>query len=203
MVQTLAAPLDQSAHTGLSVDPIPAATEPSAEAHQRISCAIVIRQHMHIRERLREKLLKSESALTSDLENIEIIQSADRRELKVIDLPTFKDLPAPSNESFAAMQEWEGVISRIEDGTIYADLIDITNKHRHFSETVEIPISELSENDRNRAVLGAIFRWAIGYIRKQSGQRVRSSVIYLRRIQGRSIQQRRCPPPLEFDDQFA
>lgn len=107
-------------------------------------------------------------------------------EVKVINLPKFAPLPGRAQESFGALQEWEGVITEVRDNVILANLIDITRNGTTFDETAEIPIEEVSDDDRAHVVRGAIFRWVIGYARKPSGTKMRGSIIYFRRTVGAS-----------------
>jgi hypothetical protein len=100
-------------------------------------------------------------------------------ELKVIELPRFEPLERGS-DSMAAMQEWEGVVTAVEDDIVHADLIDVTAGHQHVSETAEFPLSEFDLPDRARVRRGTIFRWAIGYVRTEAGTRFGASVLRLR-----------------------
>ena len=121
-------------------------------------------------------------------------------ELKVIDLPSFKPLPGRPQESFGALQEWEGVITDVSDKVVYASLIDITAGGKSLEETAEIPIEEISDDDRSRLVRGAIFRWVIGYLRKASGTKMRGSVIYFRRTTPHEASGGSNTPPLVFEE---
>src|SRR5262249_4531593 len=85
------------------------------------------------------------------------------------------------NESLAALQEWEGVVVDVCDGAFRAELIDIAKGQPSPEELAEISVTEVSPDDRNRVVPGALFRWVIGYTRKASGRVERSALIYFRR----------------------
>jgi hypothetical protein len=102
-------------------------------------------------------------------------------ELKVIDLPQYKPLPGRPNQSLAALQEWEGVVTAVENDLMRASMIDITAGGGGTEDIAEIPLSEISETDRSRIMPGAVFRWVIGYLRTASGTQMNTSVIYFRR----------------------
>ena len=102
-------------------------------------------------------------------------------ESKVIELPVFKPIHhLAAGISMAAMQEWEGVVTEVHDDTVYADLIDITAGRRKADEAAEIPIGEFDKDDRLKLRRGIIFRWAIGYLKTDKGQRIGASIIRLR-----------------------
>lgn len=115
-------------------------------------------------------------------------------EIKVINLPHYKPLPERPNQSLAALQEWEGVVTAVKDDLIYANLVDITAGNTVINEVAEIPLSEISESDQSRVVPGAIFRWVIGYLRKASGVKMNSSIIYFRRTNNTMSSSARIPP---------
>ena len=100
---------------------------------------------------------------------------------KVIQLPKFEPIKERPNESFAAMQEWEGIVTEIAEDSFSADLIDITAGDDIVSETAEIPFFEISPTDKQSLKVGMIFRWAVGFNQKASGNRARQSLIYFRR----------------------
>lgn len=107
------------------------------------------------------------------------VQKSDAE--KVINLPQFKPLEyLPAQSSMAAMQEWEGVVTDVIDGTVYASLVDITAGRRSVDESAEIPLTEFETTDRPGLQRGTIFRWAIGYLKTEKGQRIGASVMRLR-----------------------
>ena len=118
-------------------------------------------------------------------------------ELKVIALPRYEPLPGRPNQSFAALQEWEGVVTAVIDDLIHANLVDITAGDAVTDEVAEIPLSEVSQPDRSRVVPGAIFRWVIGYLRMASGTQINGSIIYFRRPSNLSAPAK--IPPLVFE----
>lgn len=122
-------------------------------------------------------------------------------EIKVINLPQYKPLPERTNQTLAAIQEWEGVVTAVKDNLIYANMVDITVGNEMIDEVAEIPLSEISESDQSRVVPGAIFRWAIGYLRTASGVKMNSSIIYFRRTNNTPSSSERIPPLVfETDD---
>lgn len=142
------------------------------------------RYHRGIIERTRGHVPERIGRLTASLDQDVTPAPTGQLEqdaLKVIDLPHFQPIEGRPSETFAALQEWEGLVTGIGEGVIFADLIDLTSKQEIVGETAEIPLEEISDDDRDRAVAGAIFRWAVGYVRKPSGQKMRGSLIYFRR----------------------
>lgn len=104
----------------------------------------------------------------------------ENESLKIIDMPTFKQL-SKVGDSFAAMQEWEGVVEEIDDDVFRASLIDITGDGEELDEFAEILVGDLQESDRSKLHVGAIFRWVIGYHRSASGTKTRGSRIHFRK----------------------
>jgi len=90
--------------------------------------------------------------------------------------------PMRPRPTFHALQEWEGYVVDvdIEDDEFVARLIDLTAGRSYESEEATIPLSELSEDDASRMVLGSIFRWVIGYKRSPEGTKERVSHIVFR-----------------------
>lgn len=84
--------------------------------------------------------------------------------------------------SFHALQEWEGVVSAISSTTMIADLVDLSAGNQQATEQVEIDLDELSHEDRDNLRLGAVFRWAIGYVTKAGTPKQRTSQIVFRQL---------------------
>jgi hypothetical protein len=84
--------------------------------------------------------------------------------------------------SFHALQEWEGVVSAINSTTMIADLVDLSAGNQQATEQVEIDLDELSHEDRDNLRLGAVFRWAIGYVTKPGTPKQRTSQIVFRQL---------------------
>lgn len=124
----------------------------------------------------------------------------EESEWKVIDLPNFVPVHGRPDESFAALQEWEGVVTAVDGDKMMASLIDITAGGLTVEEIAEIPLSEVAAADQARVVPGAIFRWVIGYVRKASGNLRRGSEIYFRRL---ARDARANPPDLVFEAEYA
>ncbi len=90
-----------------------------------------------------------------------------------------------SPESFHALQAWDGVVSEVFSTYFVARIID---KRSGDEEEAEIPISEISPEDRRSLEVGRQFYWTIGYHRSRSGQQTRQSVMLFRR---HGVQRRR------------
>ncbi len=84
--------------------------------------------------------------------------------------------------TFNALQEWEGYILEIGDEKFTARLLDLTADASLAEEEAEIPLSEISKNDRDQIGPGSIFRWSIGYERSLAGTKKRVSHIVFRDI---------------------
>lgn len=82
--------------------------------------------------------------------------------------------------TFAPIQEWEGYVVEVKQDHMVAHLVDLTAGKNRPSSTVDIPLDELSPRDIERLRPGKVFRWAIGYLRKPGGTRMRSSEIVFR-----------------------
>jgi hypothetical protein len=147
-------------------------------------------------------VLNRVQALLREREKLRHVDDASEEPLKIVDLPKFEPLlQGHPHESFAAMQEWEGVVTKVSDGIIFADLIDVTKDSRTAEEKAEIPFEEISDSDRNRVVPGAIFRWVIGYLRKASGTKIRGSIIYFRRTTAAATSTAPAYPDFVFEEQ--
>ncbi len=86
----------------------------------------------------------------------------------------------PPRATLSALQEWEGYVVDIGEDKFAARLTDLAAGHSHESEEAEIPLTEISESDASRMVVGSIFRWVIGYERSIEGTRRRISQIVFR-----------------------
>jgi hypothetical protein len=82
--------------------------------------------------------------------------------------------------TLSPVQEWEGYVEKIESDHIVASLVDLTNKGKRVSAFAEIPLEELDTFDVKRLKVGMIFRWAVGYMRRPGGQKIRCSRIVFR-----------------------
>jgi len=115
-------------------------------------------------------------------ENIE--ENIDRK--RTINLGEFSSpvirLPAISRRSnnMASLQKWQGYVIKVLNEALLVRLIDLT--HKGPDEEAEIPIEEISQDDRGLIRPGAIFYWNIGYLDSYNGQRTRISVIRFQRL---------------------
>jgi len=107
---------------------------------------------------------------------------------KVIELPTFRPLEFRPSEFFAAVQEWEGVVTSVGEDGFEADLWDMSSPSDEPSERAEIAYADIDPQDIGRVKVGAIFRWLIGHSRTRSGETSRKWVVYFR---ARNVQSRR------------
>lgn len=97
--------------------------------------------------------------------------------------------PDAPKDAFQALQRWEGVVTMIEDETFVARLTDLTSKGP--DEEVELPLSDIPNDDEDLLEAGAVFYWAIGYRDEASGQRQRVSALRFRRLPVWSISELR------------
>jgi hypothetical protein len=79
------------------------------------------------------------------------------------------------------LQEWEGQVQEVRRQYFSARLVDLTNRDSDETEEAELPISDISENERDLLVAGATFRWIIGY-RYISGSKERFTRVVIRRL---------------------
>jgi len=81
---------------------------------------------------------------------------------------------------FRMTQHFEGVVTSRETSSFWADIADLTDGSR-VNESVEIPFEEISLEDRDILVQGAVFYWSMGYETSNDGQIRRVSEIRVRR----------------------
>lgn len=84
--------------------------------------------------------------------------------------------------SLEPLQEWEGYVSNISEKSFTARLVDKTLGNTIEDEEADFLIDDLSDEDRQLLVRGAVFRWIIGYQRTTSGTKRRVSQITFRRL---------------------
>lgn len=94
--------------------------------------------------------------------------------------PAVWEKPSPSQETFFALQRWEGVVTECRDDTFLARLTDLTAEGP--AEEVELPLTDVSPEDLPLVELGAVFYWSIGYRDESSGRRLRASTLRFRRL---------------------
>ncbi len=91
-------------------------------------------------------------------------------------------LPERSHQATqTALQEWEGYVVRVEEGTFISRIQDLTNEDQIENEEIEFLTEDLSEDDLKLLKPGAVFRWTIGYL-KSGGSKKRFSHIIFRRF---------------------
>lgn len=81
---------------------------------------------------------------------------------------------------FNMLQQWEGTVTDVEDGSFWATLHDLTDPSRPV-ESAEFPFSEVPDEDKPLVAAGGVFYWSIGYWRSDGGQIRRISEIRVRR----------------------
>ena len=89
---------------------------------------------------------------------------------------------APRINTFFAVQEWEGHVIEKGDETFIARLVDITAGQTTETEEAELPLSDITHDERISVGPGSVFRWAIGYEILRNGQRRRTSQIVFRQL---------------------
>ena len=82
------------------------------------------------------------------------------------------------------LQEWEGVVKRIEEDIFVARLRDMTANEVYPGEIAELPVRDVSEDDRELLQVGAVFYMTVGYYVWASGRRERFGCIVFRRLPG-------------------
>jgi hypothetical protein len=88
--------------------------------------------------------------------------------------------PEPKSDHFHALQQWVGVVDRVEDGTFIARLEDRTTEGP--DEQAEFDVSEIPSGDQDLVAPGAVFYWSVGYRTSATGTRSRASAISFRRL---------------------
>jgi len=79
-----------------------------------------------------------------------------------------------------SLQKWQGYVLKVTDNSLLVRLVDLSKNGG--DEEAEIPIEEISDDDKDLIRPGAIFYWSIGYLDSYSGQRSRVSVIRFQRL---------------------
>jgi len=85
-----------------------------------------------------------------------------------------------TQDQIISLQKWEGYVTKISKDSILVRLIDLTEGRPE--EEAEIPLEEISEEDKDLIREGAVFYWNIGYKDSKSGQRTRVSIIRFQRL---------------------
>jgi hypothetical protein len=138
-----------------------------------------------IKDRIDQLVLHGDSTVgsqsaapASDTWN-EAADTAERKVKRILDVPK-PTSPLFFTSTFTPVQEWEGYVRAFSGESMSADLVDITAHAKRITQQAEIPLAELSEIDREKLRIGAIFRWAIGYQRTSRGTKMRVSNIVFR-----------------------
>jgi hypothetical protein len=79
------------------------------------------------------------------------------------------------------LQEWEGQVQEVGPHYFSARLVDLTSRDGDETEEAELPISDISDSERDLLVPGATFRWIIGY-RYIDGSKERFTRVAIRRL---------------------
>jgi hypothetical protein len=79
------------------------------------------------------------------------------------------------------LQEWEGQVQEVGPQYFSARLVDLTNGDVDETEEAELPVSDISDSERDLLVPGATFRWIIGY-RYIDGAKERFTRVAIRRL---------------------
>lgn len=85
-----------------------------------------------------------------------------------------------AHRQFKVLQQWEGVVTRVDGDAFEAEIHDLTNPSKP-PEFVELPFAEISDVDKPLVAPGCVFYWIIGYETK-SGQISNVSEIRVRRM---------------------
>jgi len=94
----------------------------------------------------------------------------------------FPPLRTAPEISLQPLQEWEGYVVEIGADKFSARLVDRTAGDSLETEYTEFPIADVSDDDKNLLIIGAVFRWVIGYQRARGGTKRRVSQITFRRM---------------------
>ncbi len=78
--------------------------------------------------------------------------------------------------------EWEGYVESISDHEFTAKMVYLNSNSSIPTDIATFSIDEVSEDDWQLLIKGAIFRWIIGYERLSSGQVRKVSELYFRRL---------------------
>ena len=79
------------------------------------------------------------------------------------------------------LQQWEGVVRRVESDSFEAELRDLTNSSNP-PEYAEIELGDITPADKPLLQVGAVLYWTIGYETRESGQVLRISEMRVRRL---------------------
>jgi hypothetical protein len=80
------------------------------------------------------------------------------------------------------LQDWEGAVDSIGPETFRARLRDRTKEEAYASEIVELPVADVSDDDRELLRPGAIFYLTVGRLTRASGRQDRVGRLVFRRL---------------------
>lgn len=104
------------------------------------------------------------------------LERVARRRQQIVPPPR----PAKRGIQFCVQQQFEGVVTEVLADSFVAKLHDLTDQSRPL-EFAEIPLDEISSDDRPLMMVGAVFYWCIGHQITPGNQISRRSDIRLRR----------------------
>lgn len=90
----------------------------------------------------------------------------------------------PPERTQEVLQEWEGVVERIEGDIFVARLRDMTADEVYPGEIAELPVGDVSEDDRELLRVGAVFCMTVGYYVWADGRRECFGRVVFRRLPG-------------------
>jgi hypothetical protein len=129
-------------------------------------------------------LMRSEaSSMRTDRRSQAVVNSDTSQQPESSSSPTI--LRAPDTiarmATYHAIQEWEGYVEDIGDDVFAARLVDLTSQAAP-EERAELPLADLTLEQRSELRTGAVFRFTIGYEKTPGGQRKRVSQIIFRQL---------------------
>lgn len=77
--------------------------------------------------------------------------------------------PRFPSDHIKLLQQWECVVSRVQDDCVECELHDLTDESKPV-EVAEVYLEQFNHYDRPLLCEGAVFYWSIGYKTKKTGQ---------------------------------
>lgn len=128
-----------------------------------------------------------ETRIKNFLADADSLEQYERNKIETIPLRTPANPPllrwdstTSLDDKAFSLQKWEGIVTEIHADYFVAQLHDLTADNPE--EEAELPINDISDNDKPLLKSGAVFYWSIGYFVTRTGQRKRESVIKFRRL---------------------
>ncbi len=94
--------------------------------------------------------------------------------------PIIRLLAQSPTRRFKVLQQWEGVVTKVDRDAVIGDLIDLSD-HSKPQEVVELPLEEFPPADQSLLDPGCVFYWIIGHETTPGAQLSRVSEIRVRR----------------------